>query len=204
MAEPRLFVSHAEGDRDLVENFLRPIRNLPVELAIAGEEFGGEGVRRDLEGQIANSDQVLAVLTDTGAAHPLVNQELGYAVAADIPILPIVTDESNLQGYVSAEDAVVYDETDLEGSAFSLLTELRERLEPIGSLGTPNWFVAFGCSQQGCEEQVLLAIDQPQAGLQSLAAHDELLTTTCEDCGTRYEFNPLTLGFVRSVAPRQQ
>lgn len=203
MADPRLFVSHAASDREVVENLLRPIRNLPVDVALAEEELEPGTARRDLEGQVKNSDVLLPILTDAGAADPLVNQEIGYAVAQDKPILPVVTDESNLTGHVSGVDATTYDRSNLEETAFHLLTALRTELQPLGNLSTPNWFLTFGCSRGDCDTQVQLPIDEPQAVLWKLYQHDERLEAVCPNCGREYEFNPATLGYVEPTAPRQ-
>lgn len=203
MAEPRVFVSHAAADRERVEQLLRPVRNLPIDLALADDELEPDLRRRDLEGQLANSDLFLPVLTDAGVADPLVNQETGYAVASEMPVVPLSTDESHLQGYLSDADATEYDPTDLESTVFHLLSAIRSELEPLGSLSTPNWFLAFGCTREGCDAHVELDVDEPQAVLWKQYTHDERLSTACPDCGVRYEFNPATLGFVQTVAPRQ-
>lgn len=203
MDEPRVYVSHADEDRERVDRLLRPIRNLPIELALAGEELDPDVRRRDLEGQLRNSDLFLPVLTDAGASDPIVNQETGYAAANDLPVVALATNDANCRGYLEDVDATGYDPADLESTVFTLLTELRSALEPLGSLSTPNWFLAFGCSTEGCDAHVEVAVDEPQAVLWKRYKHEELLSGTCEECGVRYEFNPATLGYVRSAAPRQ-
>lgn len=203
MDEPRLFVSHAAADRDRLEQLLRPVQNLPIEVAFAEDELEADLRRRDLEGQLANSDLFLPVLTEAGAADPLVNQEIGYASATEIPVAVLTNDDSHLRGYLSDAHATTYDPADLESTVFHLLSSIRAELEPLGSLSTPNWFLAFGCTSEGCDAHVELDVDEPQAALWKLYEHDELLSTACPDCGVRYDFNPATLGFVQRAAPRQ-
>lgn len=203
MATPRIYVSHAPADRERVERLVRPVRNLPVEVVLSGDRLDEGTRRRDVPLQLAESDQFLPFCSEAGAADPRVNQEVGFAEAADLPVLPILPREGTLVGYLSDAEAVRYDASDLEETAFQLLTELRDRLEPLGNLSTPGWFLQFDCTADGCGREVHLEIDEPQAVLRTIHEHDERLTAACPDCGTRYQFNPLTLGFVRSVAPSQ-
>lgn len=204
MTAPRCYVSHAAADRDRVAQLLRPIRNLPVEVVFAGDEVDPGVRRREREGQLDDADQVLVFLADAGPQDPLVNQEIGFAVAADLPIVPIAPSEERLPGYLEGREFVRYERGDLEETAFRLVSELRDRLEPVGTLATPNWFLTFECSTDGCGSEVRLEVDEPQAVLRSYSKHEELLEAACEDCGATYQFNPLTLGYVRSVARHEQ
>lgn len=201
MATPRLYVSHAPADRERVRQLLRPIRNLPVEVVFAGDEVDADTRRRELGGQVAESDHLLVFWSEAGATDPHVNQEVGFATAAELPILPIAPGDAALLGFLSDAESVRYDASELSETAFRLLAELRDRLEPLGNLSTPGWFLSFGCTTDDCDRQVQLEIDQPQAVLRTVHEHDELLDAACPDCGARYEFDPLTLGFVRAEAP---
>ncbi|AGN02060.1 hypothetical protein L593_10575 [Salinarchaeum sp. Harcht-Bsk1] len=201
MAETRVFVSHATADLDVAQNLCSSIRNLPLTVALAGEEVQPGRVRRNLEGQLRNSDLAIALLTDEGAADYWVNQELGYAVAKGLPIIPIVEDDAYLRGYVEGTDGVQYDAENPEVTVFNLLSRVRSELEPIGTLSSPNWYVAFPCNNGQCRAEVQLEIDQLQKDLWQKYEHGKLLRAECPECGASYEFNPATLGFVRSVPP---
>lgn len=197
MAETRVYVSYAPSDEDLVGELFSTVRNLPVTVALAEEELEPGKVRRDLEGQLANSDVVVSLLTDAGAEDHWVNQELGYAKGADVPIVPVVERDSYRRGYVEDVDAVEYDPEHTDRTVFEIVGRLRSELAPVGSLSTPNWFVSFRCS--ACGEAVQLGIDDLQRTLWQRYQHGHLLTAQCEECDASYEFNPATLGFVRRV-----
>lgn len=202
MAETRVFVSHATEDLEVVQNLLSSVRNLPLTLALAGEEVEPGRARRNLEGQLRNSTLVIAMLTDRAADDYWVNQELGYAVAKGLPIIPLVEDQDYVRGYVEGTDGVRYDPENPEVTVFNLLSRLRSELEPVGTLSKPNWYVSFPCNHQRCRTQVELEVDHLQKELWQRYEHGEYLRTECPECDAAYEFNPATLGFVRKVAPQ--
>jgi hypothetical protein len=204
MAETRVFVSHATSDLEIAQNLCSSIRNLPITVALAGEEVQPGRVRRNLEGQLRNSDLAIVLLTEDGAADHWVNQELGYAVAKGLPIIPIVAEDEYLRGYVEGTDGVQYDPENPEVTVFNLLSRLRSELEPVGALSKPNWYVAFPCNNGQCDAEVQLEVDQLQKDLWQRFEHGKLLRADCPECGAGYEFNPATLGFVRSVPPQAE
>lgn len=199
MVDTRIFVSHAPEDLETVQEVLSPIRNLPVDVALAGEAVEPGRTRRTLEGQLANSQLLVSMLTDAGAAHYWVNQELGYAVAKGLPIVPVVEDESYQRGYIEGTDGVEFDHADLERTIFDLLCRLRSELEPLGSLSTPDWFLEFPCGREGCGHRVVLDIDRRQRELWQEYEHGRTIAVECEGCGSTYEFNPATLGYIRRI-----
>lgn len=201
MAETRVFVSHAPEDLETVQELLSPVRNLPLSVALAGEEVEPGRTRRNLEGQLANSQLMISVLTHDSADQHWVNQELGYAVAKGLPVIPIVEDERYLRGYIDGTDGVEFDPENPEVTIFNLLCRLRSELEPLGSLSTPEWFLEFTCSNNGCREQVVLDVDQRQKELWQQYKHGRTIAAECGDCGTTYEFNPATLGYIRRIEP---
>lgn len=201
MAGTRVFVSHAPENLETVQELVSSVRNLPIDVALAVEEVEPGRARRNLEGQLRNSDLVVVVLTDESADDYWVNQELGYAVAKGLPIIPVVEDTAYLRGYLEGNEGVEYDPGNPEVTVFNLLSRMRSELEPVGTLSTPNWYVAFTCNHRNCRAEVELEVDQLQKDLWQRYEHGDLLVAECPECDATYEFNPATLGFVRKVTP---
>lgn len=201
MADKQLFVSHAPADLEPVTEIMGPIRNLPFDVYVAVEEIEPGRSRRNLKGRLSNSDLMLSFLTESSVDNHWVNQELGYATAKGIPVLPVVESERYQRGYSKEIEGVEFDRENPEVTVFNLLCRLRSELEPIGELSMPSWYVSFPCSRKGCERTVTLDIERRQKELWQQYEHGNTITAECEACGSRYEFNPATLGFIERIDP---
>jgi hypothetical protein len=201
MADKKLFVSHAPDDLEAVNEIVAPVRNLPVDIHVAFEEVEPGRSRRNLKGRLANSDLMLVFLTEAATENHWVNQELGYATAKGVPMLPIVEDEPYQRGYSKEIEAVEFEPDSPEVTVFNLLCRLRSELDPIGELSKPGWYLEFPCSNTGCNTTVVLAIEQRQKELWKHFEHGDVLTATCEQCSTKYQFNPAKLGFIQQIEP---
>ncbi|WP_435345488.1 toll/interleukin-1 receptor domain-containing protein [Haloarchaeobius sp. HRN-SO-5] len=199
MAEEQVFVSHAPADLELVQELLTTVRNLPIGVHVALEELDSGRSRRHMEGRLSNSDVVVAVLTANGASDQWVNQETGYATAKGIPVVPMCAESVSSPGYLEEQEGARLRPDDREATVFDLLGRLRSVLAPLGTLSTPNWFVRFPCNVEGCGATVTLDIEESQKSLGRMYEHNQALVATCDECGSRYVFNPATLGYVRRV-----
>lgn len=201
MAEAQVFVSHAPSDLDLVQDLFSTVQNLPIDVHIALEAIESGRGRQDLEGRLANSDILVVALSEAGAASRWVNQEIGYAVAKGIPILPLYADGVEPEGYLEGHEGVDLEPDEMEVTVFNLLCRLRAELSPLGTLSTPNWFVRFPCNFENCGATVTLTVEDTQKKLWQMYEHNQALVATCEECDAQYFFNPATLGYVRREDP---
>jgi len=197
MTAEQVFVSHAPADLETVQELFASIRNLPFGVYVAMEEVEPGRSRHNLEGRIRNSDVLVAVLTERAATNQWVNQEVGYAIAKGIPVVPLYENDSYRGGYVDRVEGVAIDHDNPEATVFNLLSRLRAELAPLGALSVPNWFVRFPCNYEGCGAAVTLELESSQKDLWRMHEHTELLRTACSDCGSTYFFEPATLAFVR-------
>lgn len=197
MTGERVFVSHAPADLDTVTELFAPVRNLPFAVHVALEEIEPGRSRHNLTGRLDNSDVLVAVLTESSVSNAWVNQEIGYATANGVPIVPLYEDESQRGGYVDRVEGVEIEPDSPQVTIFNLLCRLRSELAPLGALSVPNWFLQFPCNFEGCGEQVTLDIVDSQKELWRQHEHNHTLSTDCPECGSTYHFEPATLGFLR-------
>ncbi|SEQ05521.1 toll/interleukin-1 receptor domain-containing protein [Natrinema salaciae] len=196
MTGEQVYVSHAPGDLELVQDLFSTVKNFPFGVHIALEEIESGRSRKRLEGRLANSDVVVAVLTEDAVENRWINQEMGYAVAKGIPVLPLYDDGIGRRGFVSDIEGVVIDRHNLSFTIFNLLCRLRSELAPLGALSVPNWYIRFPCTVPDCGHPVTLELEQGQTKLWKLHSHGKHLTASCEVCESTYYFNPATIGFV--------
>ncbi len=197
MTGEQVYVSHAPGDLELVQDLFSTVKNFPFGVHIALEEIESGRARKRLEGRLANSDVVVVVLTEGSAGSQWINQETGYALAKGIPVLPLYTHESYRGGFIADVEGVTIDRENLSFTIFNLLCRLRSELAPLGALSVPNWYIRFPCTVPDCDHPVTLELSRGQTKLWKLYKHGQLLSTSCEVCASTYYFDPATIGFVR-------
>lgn len=196
MTGEQVYVSHAPGDLSLIQDLFSTVKNFPFGVHIALEEIESGRSRKRLEGRLANSDLVVAVVTEDAAGNRWIEQEIGYAVAKGIPVLPLHDEGTDPHGYIGDVEGVTIDRTDLTVTIFNLLCRLRGALAPLGALSVPNWYIRFPCTVPDCGHPVTLELEQGQTKLWKLHSHGKLLTAACESCESTYYFNPATIGFI--------
>lgn len=200
MADTELFVSHAPADFDRISRLVGPIRNLPITVSVAEDVVEPDRSRAQIKRRLANSDVALLFLSSAGATDQWVNQEIGYATAEEVPVLPVADDGVELPGYVDTDPVTVSPDSP-ERTVYDILSRLRDQLEPIGELTTPNWYLSFACTHSRCTATVMQAIERTQHELWKTYEHGDTVTAVCDNCNTSYEFNPATLGFIEKHEP---
>ncbi len=197
MTGEQLFVSHAPADLEMVQELFSTVKNFPFGVHIALEEVESGRSRSRLEGRLANSDIVVAVLTESSANSQWINQEVGYALANGIPVLPLYESESLRAGYIADLEGVKIDRENPSFTIFNLLCRLRAELAPLGAMSVPNWYIRFPCNLGGCGHPVTLELEEGQTKLWKLSKQGRAITATCDVCETAYHFDPATIGFLR-------
>ncbi|SFC36087.1 TIR domain-containing protein [Halobiforma haloterrestris] len=201
MPGEQLYVSHAPGDVELVQELFATVKNFPIGVHVALEEVESGRSRKRLEGRIANSDVVVAVLTDRSEHNQWIHQEIGYARAKGIPIVPMYDSEKRRAGFVDDAEGVAIDRENPSVTVFNLLSRLRSELAPLGALSVPNWYVQFPCTVPNCDQPVVLEIDRDQTKLWKLHRNGHRLSADCDGCGSRYYFDPGTIGYLGREEP---
>jgi len=196
MTGEQVFVSHAPEDLDTVEELFGPVRNLPFAVHVALEEIEPGRSRHNLTGRLDNSDVLVAVLTESSVSNTWVNQEIGYATANGVPIVPMYESPTHRAGYVDRVEGVEIDRENPQVTIFNLICRLRSELAPLGALLVPNWYLQFPCNFQGCGEQVTLDVESGQKELWRMHEHNQTLAADCPECGSTYQFDAATLGFL--------
>jgi hypothetical protein len=197
MTAEQVFVSHAPADLETVQELFGPIRNFPFGVYVAMEEVEPGRSRHNLEGRLRNSDVLVAVLTERAATNQWVNQEIGYAIAKGIPVVPLYEDPADRGGYVDRVEGVEIDHENPTVTIFNLVSRLRAELAPLGALSVPNWYLQFPCNFDGCGTPITLNVDESQKHLWRMHEHNEPLTTTCPECGSTYLFDAATVAFLQ-------
>jgi len=87
----RVFISHSTQDQGLVISLANLLSKFGVEVFVAEWYFTpGERLDEKVFEQIKNSDCIVALLTRNGLRSNWVQQEIGYSLQQDKPVIPMV------------------------------------------------------------------------------------------------------------------
>lgn len=87
----RVFISHSTRDRGLIVSLANLLSKFGIQVFVAEWYLTpGEGIDRKVFNQIKSADCVVALLTRHGIRSNWVHQEIGYALNANKPIIPLV------------------------------------------------------------------------------------------------------------------
>jgi FMN phosphatase YigB (HAD superfamily) len=87
----QVFVSYAFSDEEIMKRLCRELKEYEIETYVAVHDIGlGEPLPNKIEEAIQKSDAIVVLLTRNSATSPSVNQELAFAKAKGIRIIPVV------------------------------------------------------------------------------------------------------------------
>lgn len=87
----KVFISHSTRDLGLVTFLAKKLSEFGVEVFVAEWSLSpGATLDKKVSAQIERADCVVAILTQNGMRSNWVQQEIGYALKANKPIIPLV------------------------------------------------------------------------------------------------------------------
>ena len=91
----RVFISYSHDDSPKVDLIVRALDKNEIHPMYDKKFLSGQGFHDQIKSYIAHSHVFLPILTETSCKRGWVHQEIGYAMALNIPILPVVLDEES-------------------------------------------------------------------------------------------------------------
>lgn len=90
----RVFISYSHKDEDKIQDILGVLENNGLISTFDKNFVAGIPFKEQIEAFIAHSDVFIAILSENSMKAGWVHEEIGYAMALNIPILPIALDET--------------------------------------------------------------------------------------------------------------
>lgn len=107
-----VFISHSSRDQGLVISLANLLSKFGVEVFVAEWYLSpGESLDRKVFREIKNSDCIVVLLTQNGARSNWVQQEIGYALKANKPLIPLVEKGIDVKdlGALQGKEYIEYD-----------------------------------------------------------------------------------------------
>ncbi|WP_336330939.1 hypothetical protein [Haloarcula sp. CGMCC 1.2071] len=188
---PQIFVSHYGEQKETITDLLFPIQYLPFNLYVAIDERKFGKINELIKENLKQSEVMIPYITESSVNNIWVNQEIGYAHADDLFILPIFESSSLLSGFISNTVGVkVYDD-EIE-TMHEVVSYLRNEYEPV-SIGQYDWFLEFLCPH--CSQENTFPITKTQDELWVDYQEENNITRSCVKCGADHSFNPVSLEY---------
>lgn len=90
----RVFVSYAHADRDLVEGVVSRLSSMGLHPLWDKDIIPGKSFTQEIKDLITRAHLFIPVITPHSNQRPWVHQETGFAIALNIPVLPICIGET--------------------------------------------------------------------------------------------------------------
>jgi hypothetical protein len=100
MEKIRVFISYSREDKELVEKLVAVLEDSNIDVIWDKNLVPGYGFHEQIQDSIASSHVFMPVITKESSARGWVHQEIGYAKALNIPILPVSMENLDPSGMV--------------------------------------------------------------------------------------------------------
>jgi TIR domain len=183
---PQVFLSHKTSDRPVVEWVAAQVEAMGIRCWIAEENpHAGAALSAKVQRAISESVGMIALLTEAGHSSAYVQQEIGAAVRAGVPVLPLVDKDLDRPtlGMLDGIEYIVIDRNDLGSSSASLIMGLRTLAEAAGADSVHATATSSPAIQVQLNVQIQLTPGDLLVGLLILAAITGLIVIAAQSGG---------------------
>jgi hypothetical protein len=107
----RVFISYTRDDINLVKKIKTALEKHKIFEVLFDQDLSpGHGFHEQIKDYIATSHIFMPLITEKSDSHKWVHQEIGYAIALNIPVLPITTKSVDPGGLLQTIQALKIDE----------------------------------------------------------------------------------------------
>jgi len=187
----RIFLSYGSGDEQYVRALWDSVSVVDgLELYVAEwVQAAGVSLRDKVAYGIDGSRCLIAFYTSAGISSQWMNQEVGYAYAKRVVIIPIKEDYVEIKGFLEGVEYIKFDPYDFNNTIYNVLSRLRSIfpqliLEPR----LTNFWIT--CPT---ESEKFLAVLPTQEEINAVISKNQYFVFTHQKCGTMIHINPKTL-----------
>ena len=188
---PRIFISFATGDDDLVAQLSDSISRLEnVEVYVPDWiQVEGKNMICKVKEGLDSSHVMIVLITFNSTNTVWLNQQIGYAFAKNIPIILIVEKEINIKGFLEQSDFIVYQRGNTKRNVYQVISKLRTMFpQHLPETVIKNFFITCPVCNTKFLEQL-----PPQDVLSQKVDNDIFLKYSCQFCSTILNIEPSNL-----------
>jgi len=123
-----VFLSYSTANAQLAGDLARGLEAAGLTVFRAHDNIAiSDAWRREINSHLDSSVLLIPLVTQEFNAGPWPNQETGYALGKNKPVVPVIVNHTPLQGLVEDRQGVQFDTADVPGSTSRLIARLREQ-----------------------------------------------------------------------------
>lgn len=136
----RLFISHRDTAKGQVDELASKLLNHEISSFVAHDAIEpDEDWQKEIEKALKTMNAMLAFITDDFFQSPWTNQEIGYALAHNVPIISIKMGKQDPIGFIRNRQAIRGDINNVASDAIEIKRILKKRL--FGSPSYREWML---------------------------------------------------------------
>ena len=123
----KVFISHSNKDFEIARKFKEQFEMYNFTCYIFEfDKKPGEDVTQKIQAALDGANQLIVLITPDGGASSYVQQEIGYAEAKEIEVIPLVQDgvKDDYLGMLKAREYITLDPTNVDKTASEILNFL--------------------------------------------------------------------------------
>ena len=131
----RIFISYATGDEDSVKEIQDVTSRLEgIEVCIPSTAGTSDTspVQSVTDG-INGSDLMVVLITFNSTNTMWLNQEIGYACAKKMPIIPVIERGIDVKGFLEGQEYVVFHRADFRDDVYRILQKIKDIFMGLGA-----------------------------------------------------------------------
>lgn len=193
----KTFIGYSSRDEPYVARLCKSLDTVGANPYVAEWWLeAGRPLAEKIEKNIAVSTCLVALLSDEANRSPWVHEEIGYAMAKGIPVIPVVEDGVKIRGFLEGLEYIAYDKYDFDETTYRIITSVRTVVympaiiapairPPTRALDTLR-FRCKACDREFTEP--LPAQDEINRAIE----RGHVFIFDCPFCGNRIKVNPKT------------
>lgn len=193
----KTFISYSSEDSTYIHKLHRSLDTIGANPYVAewwleaGQPLA-EKIRRNIE----DSACLIAMLSSEANSSAWVHEEIGYAVAKGIPVIPVIEAGVKVRGFLEGLEYIPYDKYDFDETVYKILTSIRAAVylpaiiapnirPPIRALDT----LKLTC--KNCDKQFSNRLPT-QDEINRAIEHSQVFLFDCPFCNYQNQANPKT------------
>lgn len=185
----RIFISYATGDDDNVVKLYDALSRLGgVEVFVPQyTEKNGKTTHHKIKEALDGSKVSVVLLTFNSTNTMWLNQEIGYCIARNIPIILIAERGLDIVGFLQGSDFIIYQRGNFEKNIYEVIAKLRT-IFLHSEFNLSNFYVT--CTK--CKKKFLEPLLSKEI-IDKKLEKGEQISCNCKFCSSLLNVNPMTL-----------
>lgn len=196
----KTFLSHSSQDQSFISRLEKSLEVVGANSYIAEWWLeAGQLLADKIKRNITDSTVLVALLSHEANRSAWVHEEIGYAIAKDIPIIPVLEEDVDIRGFLEGLEYIPYNKYEFDDTIYRIITSVRAYvympslfpnvLRPIRALDTLN-LSCINCDKRFVNQLPL------QENINKAIEQNQVFLFDCPNCFHENKVDPKTFNII--------